>query len=150
MVALERACASAAHWSEDQYRAALTTDDSGHPERLVLVIEAGSVPRTAAPPEPSARLLAFLVAHQVSREWELENVVVGSAARRQGLGRRLLEELMAQARQSRGEAVFLEVRESNEPARALYRKLGFGEVGRRKAYYADPPEDAILCRLVIS
>jgi [ribosomal protein S18]-alanine N-acetyltransferase len=51
------------------------------------------------------------------------------------------------ARAQRGSGIFLEVRESNQSARALYRKVGFKETGLRRSYYADPTEDAILCRL---
>lgn len=54
-----------------------------------------------------------------------------------------MEALLDEARQN-GEAVFLEVRESNMAARRLYEKLGFAETGRRRGYYANPPEDAVL------
>ena len=45
------------------------------------------------------------------------------------------------------QTVFLEVRSSNEAALELYRALGFAESGRRKGYYADPPEDALVFRI---
>jgi ribosomal-protein-alanine N-acetyltransferase len=88
-----------------------------------------------------------MVAHRVDAEWELENVVVAETARRRGVGTLLLEELIAHARSSEGSGIFLEVRQSNQNARALYRRVGFEETGLRKSYYSDPPEDAILCRL---
>ena len=59
----------------------------------------------------------------------------------------LLNELIAHARAKNGSGIFLEVRESNQSARGLYRKMGFEETGRRKGYYANPAEDAILGRL---
>jgi ribosomal-protein-alanine N-acetyltransferase len=92
-------------------------------------------------------ILGFLVAHRLDAESELENIVVTEAARRQGAATILLGALIAHARAAQGSGIFLEVRQSNQSARALYRKLGFEETGLRKSYYSDPPEDAILCRL---
>jgi ribosomal protein S18 acetylase RimI-like enzyme len=57
---------------------------------------------------------------------------------------------MDAASESASESVFLEVRESNHPARRFYEKAGFQQSGVRKAYYRDPPEDAILYRLELS
>jgi ribosomal-protein-alanine acetyltransferase len=129
----------AAHWSRQQYEglfvAAATQQRSA---RLAWIAEDAS--RT---PE----IVGFMVAHRVDAEWELENIVVAETARRQGVGSRLLGELVAQARAAQGSGIFLEVRQSNQSGRALYRKVGFEETGLRKSYYADPPEDAILCRL---
>jgi len=72
--------------------------------------------------------------------------VVAPTSRRQGLGRRLLHALLAGARETNSHSVFLEVRESNGAARSLYEKAGFAQTGRRKAYYKDPAEDALLYR----
>ncbi len=90
-------------------------------------------------------MLGFLVAQRVDYEWELQNIVVAQSARRKGLGKRLLEGLLDQAAQTNG-AVFLEVRESNTAARNLYEKAGFELSGRRKSYYVDPSEDAVVYR----
>jgi len=95
-------------------------------------------------------LLGFLVARRVASEWELENIVVARSARRRGCGRRLLDALIAHATQTNGESVFLEVRESNAAARALYGRAGFRETGRRKSYYDNPVEAAILYGLRLS
>ena len=92
------------------------------------------------------KVLGFLVSARIDHEWELENIVVVQGSRRNGVGRRLLEALLAEARQTNGSSVFLEVRESNVPARALYEKSGFTQAGRRRAYYQNPWEDAILYR----
>ncbi len=107
---------------------------------------------TASGPGPDAGaaqapgVLGFLVAQHIAPEWELENIVVAPAARRTGLGKRLLDALLTQARETNSAAVFLEVRESNTAARTLYEKAGFEQTGRRKSYYRDPVEDAILYR----
>ena len=129
---LERESSTAAHWTERQYESRL--GDPSLSERLILV----------AWLETSTAILGFLVARHVSREWELENIVVASEAHRRGIGTALLAELLSHAHA--GDAVFLEVRESNSAARGLYAKLGFEESGRRRAYYSNPPEDAVLYR----
>jgi [ribosomal protein S18]-alanine N-acetyltransferase len=90
-----------------------------------------------------------LVARHLAPEWELENIVVAPSARRQGLGNRLLNALLAAARETHSASVFLEVRESNSAARTLYEKAGFKQTGRRKSYYTDPLEDAVLYRQTI-
>ena len=147
IVELERACPTAAHWTERQYRQAVQPDSSD-PQRLVLVAE-------AAPPALGAGengrgsgsgIVGFLVARHLASEWELENIVVVPAARRNGLGRQLLDVLLAAAHKTDSESVFLEVRESNAAARKFYNKAGFQQIGRRKSYYTDPPDDAILYR----
>jgi len=150
MMNLERACPTAAHWSEQQYGQLLEGNASGL-ERLVLVIQ-GKPAMAADFPTGDAgeALLGFLVARRVVSEWELENIVVAPEARRMGWGRRLLDALVAHAAKTNSEFVFLEVRESNGAARGLYDRAGFRETGRRKSYYASPPEDAILYGLSLS
>jgi ribosomal-protein-alanine acetyltransferase len=137
MMRLERACDTAAHWTEEQYRQAI---DAGEPQRLVLVLEDAASP---------GKILGFLVARQIAPEWELENIVVAAEARRNGLGKRLLEGLLKHARDKNSTRVLLEVRESNHGARALYERAGFKQTGRRKSYYINPLEDAFLyeCKL---
>jgi hypothetical protein len=62
----------------------------------------------------------------------------------------ILDALLASARKTNSEAVFLEVRESNEAARLFYEKSGFIQSGRRKSYYSNPLEDAVLYRLALT
>jgi ribosomal-protein-alanine N-acetyltransferase len=145
MMDLERASPSAAHWSRQQYEVLFVTPSGQQSERLAWVVEGAAQPGKVSNKTPE--ILAFMVAHRVDAEWELENIVVAGMARRQGVGMRLLGEFVAHARTRQDTGIFLEVRESNQSARALYRKVGFEETGLRKSYYADPPEDAILCRL---
>jgi ribosomal-protein-alanine N-acetyltransferase len=141
MMELERQSPSAGHWSRQQYDGLFATPgDQLRSERFAWVADDESeVPR----------VLAFLVAQRIDPEWELENIVVDGPVRRRGVGARLLSELVSRARSERGSEIFLEVRESNQSARALYRKMGFEEKGLRKSYYSDPLEDAILCRLTL-
>ena len=141
MLMLERQCVTAAHWTEEQYQQAFQPEGVG---RLVLVAE--SPLPLASRPGVVADVAGFLVARHLAAEWELENIVVAPTARRQGLGKRLLEALFSAARETSGGSVFLEVRESSAAARSLYERAGFEQTGRRKGYYADPLEDAVLYR----
>lgn len=136
MTALARESTSAAQWSEKEYRDLFSAQD---PHRIALVADNTQ--------SRGAGILGFLVARHVAPEWELENVVVATSARRQGIGIQLLNALIAATRETNSDSVFLEVRESNVSARALYEKSGFQPTGRRKSYYANPIEDAILYRL---
>jgi ribosomal-protein-alanine N-acetyltransferase len=75
---------------------------------------------------------------------ELETVVVDAPFRRQGVGSALLRACMLAAAQAGATSIRLEVRESNLAARSLYQHNGFSSIGRRRAYYSAPVEDAIL------
>jgi [ribosomal protein S18]-alanine N-acetyltransferase len=83
-------------------------------------------------------------------EAKLNNIAVDTWARRRGVGARLLREVVEAGRREGCSAVTLEVRPSNASAIALYRRFGFVEVGRRKGYYQDTGEDAILMNLGLS
>jgi ribosomal-protein-alanine N-acetyltransferase len=131
LMAIARHSATAAQWSPPQY-ASLASSDT-HREFLV-VVENGDV-------------CGFIVGREAPPEWEIENIAVSGSARRRGLGSRLLSEFLDRVRARSGAEVYLEVRESNLAARELYEKWGFVEGGRRKLYYQDPPEDALLLRL---
>lgn len=80
----------------------------------------------------------------VADEAELLNVAVLPAYRRCGVAQKLLEQLFADAKQQNAYRMLLEVRESNQHAYALYVKNGFSDLGRRKNYYSNPTEDAII------
>ena len=88
--------------------------------------------------ESGGRLLGFAMYRVVAGEGELLNLAVDPLARRKGLGRALLQEMMQLA-----EVWHLEVRESNAAAIALYASLGYKQVGRRSGYYGDS-EAALL------
>jgi len=141
---LERSSPTAAHWSEQQYAQLFQTSGTG-PERLVLVMRGRlATAADSSTRDPGEALLGFLVARRVVSEWELENIVVAPGVRRKGCGQRLLDALQAHAADTNSDSIFLEVRESNAPARALYHRMGFRQTGQRKSYYANPTEDAIL------
>ena len=140
---LERESATAAHWSRQQYEDALATSDPQSVERVVLIAEDEAA-------EEESEIFGFLVGRRVDAEWELENIVVANGMRRRGTGTLLLTELITEAHAAGGSAIFLEVRESNQDARAFYRKMGFEEAGARRLYYASPAENAVLYRLSLS
>lgn len=135
IIELGNSSPNAAHWTEPQYRELVQSGSV--PERLILVAEW----QLAA---EHGHAVGFLVARYIAKEWELENIVVEPESRGKGIGKRLLAALFSHVQQTGGGAVFLEVRESNLAARNLYEALEFRKTGRRKAYYSDPEEDAVL------
>ena len=92
-------------------------------------------------------ILGYVVALDAADEGEILNLAVASTARRAGLGRALVEHILEVLTARGVRQVYLEVRDSNVPARALYAAEGFKEAGRRKQYYRRPVEDAIVLRL---
>jgi ribosomal-protein-alanine N-acetyltransferase len=135
LMALAAASSTAAHWTRQQYEDVLLSPASQY---LVLVIE------------ESAAIRAFIVARALTAEWEIENVVVAADRVRRGLATRLVAAITSRARAQQAEAIHLEVRDSNRPARALYERLSFHETSRRKNYYRDPIEDAVLYRCTLT
>lgn len=88
----------------------------------------------------------YLVALDAADEGEILNLAVAPAGRRHGLGHALVQDILDVLAGRGVRHVYLEVRESNAPARALYAAHGFQEAGRRKQYYRRPVEDAIVLR----
>jgi [ribosomal protein S18]-alanine N-acetyltransferase len=123
---IERACFPSGHWSADDFRS-----------HCCLIAEYED------------RIIGFVVVQEVyagdggaeAPEIEVLNVAVLPEFRRLGFARALLSQVLAR----RG-VYFLEVRESNEAARRLYREFGFREVTRRVDYYNEPDESAIVMR----
>jgi ribosomal-protein-alanine N-acetyltransferase len=140
VVRLERKTETAPHWAEGEYAAIVQQDGEG-----------GLVRRCFFVTEMEGRLVGFAVGKAVGSEdaglAELESVVVDTAARRMGVGRALCTAVITWCRELPIEELELEVREGSDGAIALYRRLGFAEVGRRKKYYREPVEDALLMRL---
>ena len=90
-------------------------------------------------------VIGFLAARAVSGECEIESIVVRRSRQREGTGSELLKQLLSKV-SGRVQRVFLEVRVSNQPAIRLYESAGFSTVGRRKNYYQDPAEDALVMK----
>ncbi len=90
--------------------------------------------------------VGYALGIRLSGEGELYRIAVLPSARRSGIGRKLLQSFLDDLEENGISACFLEVRASNLPAISLYRAFGFLEVGRRKNYYKNPTEDALLLR----
>lgn len=125
IIALEALCFSAA-WTEEMLRAQLT---DGHV--FLAAVENGEV-------------LGYAGLQYVLDEGYISNVATAPSRRREGIGGMLLSALKERAAALGLAFLTLEVREGNLPARRLYEKHGFSDVGRRKGYYECPREDAIL------
>ena len=89
------------------------------------------------------RIVGYLVCSRYDRVWHLMNVAVDDRLRRQGLATSLLERLFELADKP-NEQYTLEVRTSNDGAIRLYERFGFQAAGRRRAYYHDNREDALI------
>ncbi|MGN1016115.1 MAG: ribosomal protein S18-alanine N-acetyltransferase [Faecousia sp.] len=91
-------------------------------------------------------LAGYVGSQTVMDETDMMNLAVAPQFRRQGVGEALVNVLVAALKDLGSRCLTLEVRDSNEAARALYAKLGFVEIGRRRGYYRDPREDALILR----
>ncbi len=90
------------------------------------------------------KLIGYGTACVIAGEGEIQRIAILPEFRQKGLGRELLAALVKTAKERGARSVTLEVRESNLPARRLYISAGFQEEGRRKDYYRNPKEDAII------
>lgn len=88
----------------------------------------------------------YIGSQSVLGEADMMNVAVAPACRRQGIAEALILELIRRLKAQEVHSLTLEVRASNDPAKALYEKLGFAQVGRRPNYYAHPREDGLILR----
>ncbi|MBI4165869.1 MAG: ribosomal protein S18-alanine N-acetyltransferase [Acidobacteria bacterium] len=131
IIAIQEKSREAARWLLNDYARLL--DDSGG---MILVAE---LP-TLDPP----RVVGFAAFHRIIDETELFNMAVDPDFRRQGAGRALLVEARERLLMAGAKRVYLEVRQSNKPAQALYYSVGFAIHSLRKDYYRDPPENALV------
>lgn len=97
-----------------------------------------------------SEVVAYVIALLLGHEAEILDIAVAGRVRCQGLGGLLLNTMIADLAEDGARTIFLEVRESNHGARALYRSRSFMHVGRRRAYYRDPVEDALVLRREIA
>ena len=125
---LEKLCFSDP-WSENSIRYELT-----NPLSFWLVAMEGD------------RLAGYVGSQSVLDEADMMNIAVHPDFRRRGVAQSLVEALVAGLKEKNVRCLTLEVRASNEPAIALYQKLGFVQVGRRPKYYRNPREDALILR----
>jgi ribosomal-protein-alanine N-acetyltransferase len=89
-------------------------------------------------------VVAYIIAWFLRGEVHVLNVAVAASFQRRGIGRQLMNHVIALGEQTEHHLVTLEVRASNEPAKLLYVTMGFAPVGIRRRYYRDNDEDAIV------
>ena len=96
--------------------------------------------------EEDGKVAGYVGSQTVMDESDMMNVAVHPDHRRKGIAEALVAELVEALKKRESRCLTLEVRASNEPAKALYEKLGFTQVGLRKNYYRNPREDALILR----
>jgi len=129
-------------FENDAWSPTMMVRDLGDPACYYLV---------AFPPEDPSDIVAYagLLAPQGATEADIQTIAVADTARGHGLGRALMQALIAEARKRGARLVFLEVRADNPGAQHLYERLGFIDVGVRRGYYQPDNVDAIVMRLNI-
>jgi len=123
-------------WGWDAYHKELEVA----PETVMLVARLD-------PPIEGIEIAGFIVARVIAGELHVNNVAVRPEYKRLHLGLELLERTLMQAKQRGATVAHLEVRAGNQAAQGLYSRCGFKAVGRRKRYYRNPTEDALLMSL---
>ena len=96
--------------------------------------------------EEDGRVAGYIGSQTCGDESDVMNVAVHPDFRRCGIAQALVNALVEELKAIGSQCLTLEVRASNIPAIVLYEKMGFGEVGRRKNYYRNPREDALIMR----
>lgn len=110
------------------------------PGTMALVVEEGS------------QIAGFAIVRAAGGEAEILTIAVRAESARRGHGAALMRDAAVRAQEMGAEALFLEVNETNEPALALYNRLGFAMAGRRKGYYCEPGElpcDALILKVAL-
>ena len=128
VAALEKLC-FCDPWSENSVASELN-----NPLSLWLVALAGET------------VAGYVGSQTVMDESDMMNLAVHPDYRCQGIGSRLVDELIKELKKKGSQRLTLEVRVSNEPAKRLYDELGFSEIAVRKRYYSHPKEDALILR----
>lgn len=92
-------------------------------------------------------IVSYIIGRAIAPEGEIYRIATRPEYRRRGIAARLIERLLREETPLGLENLFLEVREGNLPAISLYTSLGFKTIGKRKNYYKNPTENAILMML---
>jgi ribosomal-protein-alanine acetyltransferase len=137
VIALADNLPNAPHWRHEVYQDML--DPAGNPARICLVAE-----------DSVRGLVGFGVMVLIPPQAELEAIAVIGERQLRGIAGNLLSDLLTELKRFDITEVILEVRESNRAARAFYRASEFVETGRRRGYYADSQEDALLMKREVS
>ena len=140
--ALEEICFPEEPWSMQMFREELQNDMA-----LFVVAEEQGADESGEHCAEKYRIVGYIVAWVIAPvESQVGSIAVLPEYRRHGLGRQLMEILLAACRETGTPDTFLEVRVSNEPAIALYKSLGFENDGIRKRYYQDGEDAYTMAR----
>jgi ribosomal-protein-alanine N-acetyltransferase len=123
-------------WSEDTFRGEIQNAPVSSP--LVVVRR------------PGDEVVAYIIYWQIRDDVQVNNIAVHPECRGLGIAEALMRFAIAKVRAAGAAFMTLEVRQSNAPAVALYKKLGFEALGTRRNYYTKPDEDACVMGLVLS
>jgi len=140
VVEIENQCFSQP-WSEKSFQDSLTREDT-----IFFVCVEDDL---AGEEEVMSRVTGYIGLYLSFEEASVTNVAVSPSFRKKGYGEALVTAAKEAVREAGTECIFLEVRQSNEPAISLYKKLGFEELGIRKKFYEHPVEDAIIMKVGI-
>ena len=130
VAAIEKA-AFADPWTEDSFRRLL----GGEPAIFLVAVF-----------PPDNRVRGYVIGFSIDEDAEVLNVAVEPGSRGKGLAGQMLDAVLIEMTARGVVNAYLEVRESNKAARALYESKGFREIGRRERYYRRPVEDALVLR----
>lgn len=137
VVEIEETCGLSL-WGWEAYRAELD-----RPESIMLVART----RAFDDPRDEQFIVGYIAARVNGEELHINNIGVRQSARRRGIGSALLTTALELGARNGAREALLEVRAANSVAQTLYRLQGFQNAGRRRNYYRDPTDDAILMRL---
>jgi ribosomal-protein-alanine N-acetyltransferase len=129
-------------WSDNTFRGEIQNTSVSFP--MVTVRRPGHPVGAAVAVE---EVVAYIIYWQIGDDVQVNNVAVHPDCRGLGLGEALMRYAIAKVREAGATFMTLEVRPSNAPALALYKKLGFEIMGTRKNYYTKPDEDAYVMAL---
>ena len=130
LLSIQTASPGAARWTQADYERLLSAEGA-------ICLMAG---------DEEEESVGFVLARTMADEMEILNLAVRPLQRRRGLGRRLVAEALGRGHARGARQCWLEVRASNRTALEFYRAAGFEEHTRRRDYYRDPVEDAVVCR----
>lgn len=128
-------------WGWDAYHAELS-----QPNTSIMFVARRQPDLTG---QPGKEVIGFIASRLVAGEIHVNNVAVREESRGAGIGRALLETVINEGKLAGARNAYLEVRAGNLAAQSLYSRCGFEVVGRRRNYYSDPTEDALVMYLTI-
>jgi ribosomal-protein-alanine N-acetyltransferase len=117
------------------------------PEDVIMLVARTETARPTSSHEHA--VAGFIISRLVTDELHINNVAIRPQFRRRGIATQLLEAVLREGRRNGARLAFLEVRSGNTAAQGFYRRCGFQVTGRRRRYYNQPTEDALLMSLLL-